>query len=238
MHQLYDTLTYIEVWLLDGVCIRWLDLLTTCTHHSELQVITAPPLISTIHSSPQHPLCLFQLAVSSPAVPWQRLLTVKIVQFSALRSFLRRLSFRTACQLIPQLKWVAISSQLPLQSSTAHSTQLTGLSQLSLPYSYFARTEQKRPFSRMTIIACISAAVGTCLPSRCLSVDVCSGSTIPPFRRNVTILTWSASMNLKFSFQPSLMFNYISKEDEMDGACSTHGAERNSCMILVEKPEG
>jgi hypothetical protein len=37
----------------------WMDLLTTCTHHSELQVITAPLLISTIHKSPLHPLNLF-----------------------------------------------------------------------------------------------------------------------------------------------------------------------------------
>jgi hypothetical protein len=37
----------------------WMDLLTTCTCHSELQVITAPLLISTIHRSPQHPWSLF-----------------------------------------------------------------------------------------------------------------------------------------------------------------------------------
>jgi hypothetical protein len=33
--------------------------LTTYTHDSELQAITAPPLISTIHQSPQHPLSRF-----------------------------------------------------------------------------------------------------------------------------------------------------------------------------------
>jgi hypothetical protein len=37
----------------------WIDLLTTYTHHSELQAVTTPPLISTIHKSPQHPLSLF-----------------------------------------------------------------------------------------------------------------------------------------------------------------------------------
>jgi hypothetical protein len=36
-----------------------MDLLTTYTHHSELQVITAPLLISIIHGSPQHPLSIF-----------------------------------------------------------------------------------------------------------------------------------------------------------------------------------
>jgi hypothetical protein len=34
-------------------------LLTPYTHHSELQVITALSLISTLYSSPQHPLSLF-----------------------------------------------------------------------------------------------------------------------------------------------------------------------------------
>jgi hypothetical protein len=40
-----------------------MELLTTYTHDSELQVITAPPLISTIHRSPHQPLGLFQPAV-------------------------------------------------------------------------------------------------------------------------------------------------------------------------------
>jgi hypothetical protein len=36
---------------IDGVWIGELDLLTTCTHHSELQVITTLSLISTIYYS-------------------------------------------------------------------------------------------------------------------------------------------------------------------------------------------
>jgi hypothetical protein len=35
------------------------DLLPTYTHDLELQAIKAPPLISTIHKSPQHTLSLF-----------------------------------------------------------------------------------------------------------------------------------------------------------------------------------
>jgi hypothetical protein len=54
-----------------------MDLLATYTHVSELQAITRPPIISTIHKSLQHPLSIFQPAVSLPAVPWQRLLTVE-----------------------------------------------------------------------------------------------------------------------------------------------------------------
>jgi hypothetical protein len=76
---------------LDG----WVYLLTTHTHDSAPQAITAPPLISTIHKSPQHPLSIFRPAVSSPAVPWQRLLIVEIVHLHALKSSLHRLPCRT-----------------------------------------------------------------------------------------------------------------------------------------------
>jgi hypothetical protein len=73
---------------IDRVWIGELDLLTTCIHHSELHLITAPLLISTIHRSPHHSLSLFQPAVSSTAVPSRRLLTVEILQLPALMSLL------------------------------------------------------------------------------------------------------------------------------------------------------
>jgi hypothetical protein len=40
-----------------------------------------------LHKSQQHPLSLFQLAVSSSAVLWQRRLTVEIIQLHALTAF-------------------------------------------------------------------------------------------------------------------------------------------------------
>jgi hypothetical protein len=80
---------------IDGVLDWLLDLLTTYTHHSELQEITAPPLIATIHKSRQHSLSLFQPFVSSTVSPGQRLLTVEILQLHALRSSLHRLPYRT-----------------------------------------------------------------------------------------------------------------------------------------------
>jgi hypothetical protein len=72
-----------------------MDLLTVYKHHSELEAITTPPLISTIHKSPQHPLSPFQPDVSSPGVPWQRLLTVEILHFHALRFYLHSLPWKT-----------------------------------------------------------------------------------------------------------------------------------------------
>jgi hypothetical protein len=70
-----------------------MDLLTTYTHDSELQALAAPSPISTIHK-PQHPLSLPQSAVSSPAVPWQRLLTEKIFQLHTLKFSLHTLRYR------------------------------------------------------------------------------------------------------------------------------------------------
>jgi hypothetical protein len=100
--------------------------------------ITAPPLISTIHRS-QHPLRIFQPAVSSPAIPWQRLLTVEIIQLHALRTSLHRLPYRTERTLSPQL------SSLKLL--------VTDLVETLVSNSTF-------------ILARRFLAVGTCLPSR------------------------------------------------------------------------
>jgi hypothetical protein len=66
-----------------GDLIYWPIIHTTRNY----QQLTAPPLIFTIHKSPQHSL--------SAAVPWQRLLPVKILQLHALRFYLHSLLCRT-----------------------------------------------------------------------------------------------------------------------------------------------
>jgi hypothetical protein len=77
----------------------WMNLLTTCTRDSELRVITAPSIISTIRRLSQHPLSLIQPAVFTSADPWQRLLTVEILQLHAFKSSLHRIPYRT--DLVP-----------------------------------------------------------------------------------------------------------------------------------------
>jgi hypothetical protein len=49
-----------------------------------------------------------------------------------------------------------------------------------------------------SIIACVFVAAGMCLPSRCLVMDVCSGSTIPAFRRHVTVWFFTAYQVISF----------------------------------------
>jgi hypothetical protein len=53
-----------------------------------------------------------------------------------------------------------------------------------------------------SIVTCVFISVGTCLLSRCLAMNVCSGSAIPAFRRHVAIfyitscLVWVRNLSL------------------------------------------
>jgi hypothetical protein len=94
-----------------------MDLLTTYKHDSELRAITAPPLFSTIHKSPQHPLSFSQPAVPSPAVPWQRLLKVEILQLHALRFCLHSFPCRTHWRPF-HTNLLVFSSQVDFQLTT------------------------------------------------------------------------------------------------------------------------
>jgi hypothetical protein len=76
------------IWGLD----QWLHLLTTYTHNSKLLAITAPPLISTNHSTYQ---TFLQPGVFSSAIPWQWLKTGEILQLHALKFYLHSLPCRT-----------------------------------------------------------------------------------------------------------------------------------------------
>jgi hypothetical protein len=58
-HEKWGILSRISGVTIDGVCIGDWMYWHTNTHNSELQVITAPPLISTTYKSLQHPLSLF-----------------------------------------------------------------------------------------------------------------------------------------------------------------------------------
>jgi hypothetical protein len=74
-------------------------------------------------------------------------------------------------------------------------------------YIASGHTQQKTPFpNNPFIVACVFVAVGTCLPSHCLAINVSSGSPIPVFRHHVTIyntiihfldITHSTGFNLK-----------------------------------------
>jgi hypothetical protein len=74
--------------IIDGVWIGELDFIDLLYISFDLQTIAVLLLIFPLYKSPQHLPSLFQPAVSSPDVPWQRLLTVEILQLHALTPLL------------------------------------------------------------------------------------------------------------------------------------------------------
>jgi hypothetical protein len=154
--------------IIDGVLDWMLDLLTTCTHNSELHVITAAWLISTFHKSPQHTL-FFPACCVFTSRPLVTLLTAEILQ-------------------IPRSSplWKAAPFQL-----IAFSQNWLGCPNC-LPYNSSARPDQIAPFVLLSFVAVtclrsrfISAAVYSCLLRNCcLSTDVIPLSLSRPLPRN------------------------------------------------------
>jgi hypothetical protein len=137
---------------MDGGLDLLLDLLITCTHESELRAITAPSIISTIHKSPQHPLSLFQPSVSSSAIPWQRLLTVEILQLQALKSSLHRLPYRTDQALTLHLAYnisTRTTQQTQLFYFCVHVCCCGNLFAEPLPFW----TQRKRTFQKVEMVS-------------------------------------------------------------------------------------
>jgi hypothetical protein len=133
----------------------WTDLMTTYTHHWELQVITALSLISTLHKSLAH-------AMSSPSlldVSWLQLLTVEMLQLLALRSSYHSRPWRTQhTQLLRHL----------FSASVAELNWLDCPSRLL--YNHFSGTISKTPFF---IVALEFVSAGMYLPNRCSETAVC-----------------------------------------------------------------
>jgi hypothetical protein len=137
---------------IDGVWIGELDLLNTCTHHSELQVITALSLISTLYKSQQHPLSLFQPTVFTSRSLATASNSGDCIAFRAHIVTVRRIS-RNWTLVDCQLNYSAVSSQLPLQSSP----QLPALNWTPQPawtprYIAAAPTRQKTPLPRVPLL--------------------------------------------------------------------------------------
>jgi hypothetical protein len=81
------------------------------------------------------------------------------------------------------------------------------------------------------IFGCVSVAAETCLPSRCLATDVSSGSTIPAFRRHVTIL-WNGTLNY-INFQLLLSLITQAEASEEKTASSLHKVLAESCSNIL-----
>jgi hypothetical protein len=94
-------------------------------------------------------LRLFQFAVSSPSVSWQRLLTVEILQLHGLRSSCHSLSFRAQLNCRPSTNWMS-------------------------PIVFFI-TPRRGPHRKChsSIVSRVFVSAGTCSPSHCPETAVC-----------------------------------------------------------------
>jgi hypothetical protein len=101
-------------WLIDGFWIGWLDLLTSYTHHSGLQAITALSLFYTFYSSPLHPRVL-SLHESYPGNGFVTVYHFKwhmkssfhsLISFlSSILNYIRRAQLSTNCSRGTRLDW-------------------------------------------------------------------------------------------------------------------------------------
>jgi hypothetical protein len=102
----------------DGVWIDELDLLTTCRHHSELQVITCLSLISILHKLPQHPVSLFPTCCVSNSSSLAMASNSRDSSASRAHIITSRRICCNSTLVNSQFNYSAISSQPVLQSST------------------------------------------------------------------------------------------------------------------------
>jgi hypothetical protein len=121
-----------------------MDLLITCTHDSELQVITAPPLISTLYKS-----------LHAKSFP-----TCSVFASRSLATVYNS-GDSSACVL---------ASLLPGEyPTTKHSTPISVAPIVFLiTLLYVENTVSKDYF----MVACVFVAAGTCFPIRCLEIVV------------------------------------------------------------------
>jgi hypothetical protein len=164
----------------DGDWIGELDLLTICTHHSELQAIAALSLI-TLYKSPQLPLSHFLVCCVSNS----RSLATSSNSRDSSASRCQVLLSQPPVQDSTQHNYSAISFEPPLQSSTELPTlkwtelnwtelNWTELNWTGCPssvlYNHIARTASKH---RSCIVACVFVPAGTCLLICCSETAVC-----------------------------------------------------------------
>jgi hypothetical protein len=146
-----STVTFYVCVTIDGVRIEY----RIYWHQPKLQVITAPSLISKLYRLLQQTLSILQPAVSSTAVPCQRLLTLEILQLSALTSFL-------------SVEYPATSPQPSLQSPTELPTLYTFHSSADLVSSLYGLGAEPTEETAPTVLLLLYS----CLLNRCLYTAV------------------------------------------------------------------
>jgi hypothetical protein len=131
-------------------------------HHSELQVITALSLISTLYKSSQHMLSLFPACCAFNSRSLATASTVEIPQHPALTSLLSG-EYPTT-ELLSTVNYSDISSQPSLQNST----ELTAPTVLVITSRHGPHIKHSS-----SIVAFVFIAAGKCLLSHCVEKGRC-----------------------------------------------------------------
>jgi hypothetical protein len=137
-----------------------MDLFVTHTQDSEVQIITAPPLISTLYKSPQHPLSLFPTC----CVFINRSLSTASDSGDSSASHAIRFHLHS----------------LPCRTQFSSDNWLTNLvAPIVFHITTLHRLSRKRLFNSNSIVMCVFTAAVTCSRIRCLE----TGCITPLFIR-------------------------------------------------------
>jgi hypothetical protein len=131
--------------LLYWVWIGWLDSFTACTHHSELQLITALSLIYTLYRSPLH--------------------TIVLSDFTSL--ILATDLYQSHCHCSKHKVFFSEPNSFLAISSHSFSTADSRDSLSSSRCMASGRPQQKTPFPNNS-----SIVIEACLPRRCIETTV------------------------------------------------------------------
>jgi hypothetical protein len=139
---------------------------------------------------------LFENVFSETSINFQE--TARYFQLPSLRFSYRSRPCRT---LINSLSWQLSTPELSIKFSAATDNCLVAISS-QLFNCYLKRLSQLLPqpawdsrcitsgrtqLKTPSIVSCVFVATGMCLRSRCPAMNIYSGSTIPAFRRYVTV---------------------------------------------------
>jgi hypothetical protein len=156
-----------------------LDSLTPCTYHSELQLITALSTIFTLYKSPQHPLNLFPACCVFTSSSLTTASNSGDSSASRAQVLPSPTLVRNNLPDIPstELERHLSSSSLPERNCTRHSLAKPQLSSF-IPTLH--GPNRKHRFQRYHY-CCLRIRCRGNMFSRCLALDVSSGSTIQAF---------------------------------------------------------
>jgi hypothetical protein len=171
---------------IDGVWIGWLDLLYFYTQLVTTCIYSAIADLHTLQFTVTHTLGISVFTSRILATKFNSLVVTAHSKCHCTIAYMKS----SIHNLISTNSLLSLLKHPAELNCTQHSTNSQLFPQLAWGLRYIASgpTPQKTPFvTNSSIVAHVFTVAGTCLPSRCLAMNIYSGSTIPAFRRHVTL---------------------------------------------------